>query len=224
MRPSFALLALLSLAGCNDAGKVVADVTGDKIPSQMTAYQGWTKDRNWKAIADSQVVDCRQDSAACGKLHGMRADACLQLAMDARTNKRIACPGTSGEVSAWLSCADTEYAQADPLPGALANRANALYCKAELQTSAAGQSDAVQAERIGASAGNASGLLWAGRGALFQARPSAGDAAARCSAAKRAQEIATKGKRMADVTTTAAFDQLASDTRAVRQKIPGCAS
>lgn len=220
-------LAALSLTACEQANPIAARVIGDDVARQTAAFQGATEAKNWRAIADEPVVDCTAEPDACGKLHGMRANACLILAMDARTNPRATCPGASADVSRWLDCADREYAAALPMlaasvrGGAAANRANALYCKAEARTVATGQSDAAAAEQAGTQAATPTGLLWAARGAMFQARRGAsGD---RCGALRRAAALAGQGAGAGDPTTAAAFTALRADIDGLRPSIPSCA-
>jgi hypothetical protein len=218
--------ALLLLAGCDQANQVAAGVIGDDIARQTSAFQRATAAGDLRAVADEPVVDCKAEPEACGKLHGMRANACLTLAMNARTSPLAACPPSGAEVARWLDCADADYAAALPMlapaarPGAQANRANALYCRAEGRTVGMGQADAAAAEQAGSQAGEAVGLLWAARGAVFQARSGAsGD---RCAALRRASALATRGSGLGNAATTPGFTALRADINVLRPTIPGC--
>jgi len=196
MKLSTLLLATLLPIGCDQAGRMTAAVTGDLVAKQVAEFQAQQRDGRLRDIANATVVDCRSEPVACGKLHGMRANACLTLAMQSRSTTLAACPPASAEVRAWLDCAASEYAAAEPMlatdsrPGALANRSAALYCAAEANTVAAGLDDAREAEAAGTRAATPAGRLWAGRAALFQARAEAGSDPQRCAAAGRAETLA----------------------------------
>ena len=228
MKALFLLLPLTLLATCDDVNRTTAKVIGDGVAAQTSAFQKATDARDWRSIANATVIDCTAEPEACGKLHGMRANACLILAMDQRTNPRAACPAPTAEVTEWLDCADREYAAAAPMlaadkrGGAAANRANALYCKAESKTVVGGQAEAMGAEQTGTQAGDAIGLLWAARGAVFQARAGAGTPATRCDALRRAQALATRGAALGNPTIAAAYTGVRGDIGALRPSIPGC--
>lgn len=224
-----ALLSLLLLAACDQANQTAAGIIGDDVARQTSAYQRATEAGNWRAIADEPVVDCAKEPEACGKLHGMRANACLTLAMERRTSPRIACPAPDPEVNAWLDCASHDYAAALPLlapdkrPGTATNRANALYCRAEGKTAIGGLTDAVAAEDLGARAGTALGMVWAARGAAAQGRIGAGLPGPRCDALHRADALASRGLSMGDPVANAALDALRADIAALATTIPRCA-
>ncbi len=224
-----ALLSLLLLAACDQANQTAAGIIGDDVARQTSAYQRATEAGNWRAIAGEPVVDCAKEPEACGKLHGMRANACLTLAMERRTSPRAACPGPDPEVNAWLDCASRDYAAALPMlgadkrPGTQTNRANALYCRAEGKTAVGGLMDAAAAEDMGARAGTALGLVWAARGAMAQARAGAGLPGPRCDALHRAQTLAAAGAAMGDPVANATFDGIRADIAALVTSIPRCA-
>lgn len=224
-----ALLSLLLLVSCDQANQTAAGIIGDDIARQTSAYQRATEAGNWRAIADEPVVDCAKEPEACGKLHGMRANACLTLAMERRTNPRIACPAPDAEVNAWLDCASRDYAAALPLlgadkrPGTATNQAAALYCRSEGKTAVGGLTDAAAAEDLGARAGTALGLVWAARGAAGQARAGAGQPGPRCDALHRAQALATRGSALGDPAAKAALDGVQADIAALAPTIPRCA-
>src|SRR4051794_3602640 len=152
MRLRTLLLAALLPIGCDQAGRTTAAVIGDQVARQSADFQSWQQDGRWREIANTTVVDCQSEPLACGRLHGMRANACLNLAMQARSTTRAACPPANAESRAWLDCAATEYAVATPLleaearSGAMANQSAALYCAAESKSVATGLPDARQAE------------------------------------------------------------------------------
>jgi hypothetical protein len=222
------LLSLLVLGACDQANQLAAGAIGDQVARQTSAFQRATAAGDWRAIAAEPVVECQREPEACGKLHGMRANACLTLAMEARTDRRIACPAPGAEVNAWLDCAVRDYAAALPMlppaqhPGTNANRANALYCRAEGKTVVGGLTDAGAAEQVGTQSGDALGLLWAARGAMLQARAGAGAPATRCAALGRANTLAARGVTMGNPTANAGFDGVRADIAALRPTIAGC--
>lgn len=228
MKALVALLSVSLLVGCDQANQLAAGAIGDDIARQTSAFQRAAEARNWRAIADEPVVDCAKEPAACGKLHGMRANACLTLAMDQRTSPRAACPGADAAVTTWLDCAEREYATAMPLleaekrPGAAADRANALYCRAEGKTVVGGLMDAQTAEQAGTQSGTPIGLLWAARGAVLQARSGVGQAATRCTALRRAGDLTRRGAGMGNPVANAGFDGVRADIAALQSSIPGC--
>jgi hypothetical protein len=224
-----ALLLLVLVVACDQANQTAAGIIGDDVARQTSAYQRATEARDWRAIADEPVVDCAREPEACGKLHGMRANACLTLAMERRASPRAACPGPDPEVNAWLDCASRDYAAALPMLGAdkrsgtETNQANALYCRAEGKTAVGGLMDAAAAEELGARAGTALGMVWAARGATAQARAGAGLPGPRCDALHRAQALASRSLSMGDPVANAALDALRADIAALAPTIPRCA-
>lgn len=228
MRAFLILLPLVLLASCDKANEVAAGAIGDDVARQTSVFQRATQERNWSAIANEPVTDCAKEPTACGRLHAMHGDACLNLAMAARTNTIIACPPPTGEVTARLTCADRDFATANRLlsgserAGALAGRANALYCRAEGVATVAGVPVAAEAERDGTAANTAVGLLWAARGAAYQAQAAAGTPQARCGALRRALDLVGRGSALGDATMTGAFNGLRTEITGMRRSIPSC--
>src|SRR4051794_36935524 len=148
MRLRTLLLAALLPIGCDQAGRMTAAVIGDRIAQQAADFQAWQRDGRLRDIADAAVVDCRAEPLACGGLHGLKADACMDRAMRARSDTRAACPPASAEISSLLACAAAEYGAAAPMlgagarSGALADQSAALYCLAESKSVATGLADA----------------------------------------------------------------------------------
>jgi len=222
------LLPIALLVGCDKVNEVSAGVRGDEIARQTSAFQRATQERNWRAIADEQVADCAKEPTACGRLHAMHGDACLNLAMAARSSTMIACPPPTGEVTAHLSCADRDFSAASRLlsgterAGALGARANALYCRAEGVATVAGLPMAAEAEREGTGANTPVGLLWGARGAAYQAQAAAGSAQARCEALRRALALVNRGAAIGDAGTRTAYNGLRTEIDGARRSIPSC--
>lgn len=228
MKALLILLPLILLAGCDKANEVAAGVIGDDIPRQSAKFQAATAARDWRAIAAEPVVPCAKEQEACGRLHAMHADACLNLAMAARTSTFLSCPSPEGEVPAWLACADRDFRAASGLlptaerAGALAGRSNALFCRAEAMQTSAGVAVVTEAERDGSAAGSANGLLWAARSAAYQARNGAGSPDARCRSLRRARDLAARGAGMGDATMRAGYDGLRAEIADLRRTLPSC--
>ncbi|WP_206020790.1 hypothetical protein [Roseococcus sp. SYP-B2431] len=170
---------LLLLAGCAPLAAVV-----DPTIAQL--------DR-WRHAAPAEIavepVACPAGHAACPRLHLLRAEACMRLAMAARA-PGAACPALRGH----LPCAAQSYAAAralTPDPKLAAGEAQARLCLAELSPPGEDLAEAASA----ASAAN-SPLLGA-RVALLAARPGAGADARRCAAAQGGLPLAPAGSREA---------------------------
>lgn len=222
------LLSLAFLASCDKANEISAGVIGDDIARQTSAFQRATQARDWTAIANEPVVDCAKEPVACGRLHAMHGDACLNLAMAARSNPIIACPPPEPAVTARLTCADRDFSAAAGLlsgaerAGAKAGRANALFCRAEGLSTVAGVPAAAEAEREGGEAGSPAGLLWAARSAAYQAQANAGSATQRCGALRRANDLVRRGGAMGDAVTRPGYDAMRAEIARMRASIPSC--
>ena len=104
-------LALVALAACSALDAPVAQL------------ERWQKQRAagaLAAIADEPVVrDCAPGTGeACQRLHLIRAEACLSLALAGRT-EGAACPGSSAREAGLLSCAASAAQAAEQAAGAV---------------------------------------------------------------------------------------------------------
>lgn len=189
---------LLALAGC----AAVATVADPPL-AQLDRWRGAAP----AAIAAEPVVaPCPRDNPACARLHALRAEACMGLAMGARA-PGAACPGSP----AHLACAAEGYAAARAMrdaPALAAGEAQARLCLAELSAPAAGAAIAAQALAASRAAPPDRAPALAARAALILARPGAAPDAARCAAAREGLRHATPRD--------------AADLRARIATIPGC--
>jgi hypothetical protein len=220
---------LLLLASCQQVGRML-----DPDVAQLERYQQARAAGSFRAIADEPVVAaCVGDSAACARLQAIRGEACLSLAMAERA-PGAACPAASPRARSDLACAQAAFAAAMASPAggftpadALAHRqgrAQAAYCRAELETVAAGVPHAREA--LSASSGLAPARRGAigGSAALYLARPGAGADAVRCERAREAARLAEAGLAAnPDVEDRALLTRLVADAAARRATIPGCA-
>jgi hypothetical protein len=204
--------------------------------AQLDKYQTWEKTEDFKSIVDTPVVSCSPSDEACGRLHAIHADACLQLAMKDRA-PGAACPRSDPEIRNMLDCAATEYSAAqqaaasakftsDQLAIQSANRAGALYCDAELQdTVSAGAALALEAKLEADKASEPQRQLIGGRAALYLAKPGVGDDPSRCKNANEAERQAAAGLNVAgDAAARSALERLQSDANMRMQQIPNCRS
>lgn len=228
MRAALALAAAVLLAaGCQQVGRVA-----DPDVAQLERYQAARSEGRLRAIADEPVVACTPDRPACGRLHAIRAEACLGLAMADRA-AGAACPAASSAARDDLACAADAYAQAMAATGAgfsaadqLAHRrgrVQALYCRAELDTPARGAAFARDALTLSGPLPPPERDTLGGSAALFLARPGAGADAQRCENAREAARRARAGLAAAQAPEdTALLTRLAADAEARRRTIPGC--
>lgn len=197
------LFCVLLAGGCTLAAEVV-----DPPVAQLARWR--TAD---PATIAAEPVACSPGHPACGRLHAMRAEACLGRALAARA-PGAACPGP-GQVAA-LDCAGASYAAAVAVqasPPLQAGLAQALLCRAEFDAPKAAAGRAAQAAVAARLAPNAAFYgAWA---ALIAARPGAGTNTERCVAARRA---ATLGHAAGPP----ARDRLLADAAAQLGTIPGC--
>lgn len=208
------VLPLLALAACDLLDAPVA---------QLDRFEQARREGRLAAIAEEPVpAGCTGE--ACARLHAIRAEACLALALADRA-PGAACPGPSEEVRARLDCAAAGYAAAGPAPAFRAGRAQALLCRAELAAPDEAAALARTARSAAEPAGDARLALLAGRAALLEAR--GGD----CDAGRAAGRLAAGGLTHApdavlthapDGAMRAALARLAADAAARRATIPGC--
>jgi hypothetical protein len=204
--------------------------------AQLDKYQKWENSGDFKSIADSPMVSCSPSDEACGRLHAIRGDACLELAMKDRA-PAAACPAPDAQTRTMLGCAAEEYSAArqasasaqftsEQLAIQSANRGEALYCDAELQdTVSAGVGFAREAKLEANNAAEPQRQLIAGRAALYLARPGVADDHSLCGAAKEAEALATSGLQPAgDASTHAALTRLQQDAIMRQKQIPDCRS
>lgn len=223
------LLAAALLAGaCQQVGRMV-----DPDVAQLERYQAARSEGRLRAIADEPVVaSCTPDRPACGRLHAIRAEACLALAMADRA-PGAACPAASSAARDDLGCAAESYAAAMAATAGgftaadqLAHRrgrVQALYCRAELDTVARGVPFAREALTLSGPLPAVDRGTFGGSAALFLARPGAGSDAQRCENAREAARRAREGLAAAQAPDDrAALTRLASDAEARRLTIPGC--
>ncbi len=176
---------LLALAACAPIAAVI-----EPELAQLARFQS----------APAEVValqpvhqPCPAENPACPRLHQLRAEACLALALHARA-PGAACPSDAEATRRQLDCAAQSYAAAlagaePPLhPPLQAGLAQALLCRADL-SGADPAALAQQAASAAAAATPEAAPLLAARAALLLAR--LGPAATRCAAAHRAATLAT---------------------------------
>jgi len=224
------LLALLVLlAACQQVGRVL-----DPDIAQLERFQEARAAGNLRAIADEPVVAaCAAGSEACARLNAIRGEACLALAMGARA-PGAACPAATPEARADLACAQAGFAAAMASSAArfteadkLAHRqgrAQAAYCRAELETVSAGVPLAREALSLSAGLAPPRRAAIGGSAALYLARPGAGPDAVRCERAREAARLAEAGLAASpEVEERALLIRLAADAAARRATIPGCA-
>jgi hypothetical protein len=228
MRAAIAAAALLLFTGCQQIGRVI-----DPDVAQLDRYQTARSEGRLRAIADEPVVSsCTPDKPACGRLHAIRAEACLTLAMADRASG-VACPAASSAARDDLTCAAEAYAAAMAATGAgfsasdqLAHRrgrVQALYCRAELDTVARGVAFAREALQLSGPLPPPDRDTLGGSAALFLARPGAGTDTVRCEQAREALRRAREGLAAAQAPDDRALlTRLASDAEARRSTIPGC--
>lgn len=224
-----ALAAAALLAGaCQQLGRMV-----DPDVAQLERYQTARAEGQLRAIADEPVVaSCAPDRPACGRLHAIRAEACLTLAMADRAPGAV-CPAASSAARDDLACAAEAYAAAMAATAAgftaadevahRRGRVQALYCRAEFDTVARGVPFAREAFTLSGPLPVTERATLGGSAALFLARPGAGSDATRCENAREAARRAREGLAAAQAPDDrAALTRLASDAEVRRLSIPGC--
>lgn len=221
--------AALLLAGCQQVGRVL-----DPDVAQLERFDAARKEGRLRDIANEPVVSsCTPEKQACGRLHAIRAEACLGLAMADRASG-VACPAATSQARDDLACAATEYAAAMRATASgfsaadqLAHRqgrAQALYCRAELDTVASGVPFAREAAQVAEGLPPPRRQAIGGSAALFLARPGAGADAVRCERAREAARLAREGLAAnPGAEDRALLSRLTSDAEARRASIPGCA-
>lgn len=225
-RPALALLALL--AACQPLGRML-----DPDVAQLDRYQRWRDAGDLQAIAgEPPVASCTAESPACARLNAIRAEACLALAMSTRAPGAV-CPAATPETRQLLACAQAGFAAAMAAPAgrftaadALAHRrgrAQAAYCRAELETVAAGVALAREASGLAAGLPPVERAAIGGAAALYLARPGAGADAVRCERAREAARLAEAGLAAGpEAEDRALLTRLAADAAARRATIAGC--
>ena len=204
------LLFLASLlAGCT--------LAADLADPPLAQLARW-RDADRATIAAQPVVTpCPADNPACPRLHALRAEACLSLALEARA-PGAACPGPAQAPQ--LDCAAEGYgaALAAGAEGAAvlqAGLAQALLCRAELDPHAIAAPRAARAAAAARQAPSPRDALYGAWAALIAARPGAGSDPARCRAAREAMTLAHRaGPPMQD--------RLLADAAMQLHQIPGC--
>ncbi|QXM25748.1 hypothetical protein KO353_05960 [Elioraea tepida] len=230
-RPVLTLLALLAvlLAACQQVGRLL-----DPDVAQLERFQQARARGDLRAIADEEVVETCQHAGteACARLMAIRAESCLALAM-ARRAPGAACPAATAEARAELACAHAAFAAAMGSPAGrfteaqvLAlrqGRAQAAYCRAELETVMAGVPLARESLSLSAGLPPARRAAIGGSAALYLARPGAGADSVRCERAREAARLAAAGLAAnPEVEERALLLRLAADAAARRATIPGC--
>ncbi|WP_144185628.1 hypothetical protein [Elioraea rosea] len=222
------LAAVVLLAGCQQVGRVL-----DPDVAQLERYDAARKEGRLRDIANEPVAaSCTAEKQACGRLHAIRAEACLSLALADRA-AGAACPAASPSRRADLDCAASEYAAAMASTASgftpadqgahRLGRAQALYCRAELDTVASGVPFARESAQVAAGLPPPKREAIGGSAALFLARPGAGADAVRCERAREAGRLATAGLAAnPDAEDRALLSRLASDAATRRASIPGC--
>lgn len=173
---------VLLLAGCAPLAGVI-----DPPVAQLARWQHAAP-----AEIAAEPVACPAGHEACPRLHLLRAEACLSLAMAARA-PGAACPALRDH----LPCAAESYAAAralTPDPKLATGEAQARLCLAELSAPAEG---AQEAARAAGAAASANAPLLGARAALLAARPGAAPDARRCAAARGGLPLAPAGSREA---------------------------
>lgn len=197
------------LAGC----ALAADLTDPPL-AQLARW----RETNRATIAAQPVVSpCPATNPACPRLHALRAEACLSLALEARA-PGAACPGAAQ--APHLDCAAEHYAAA-VTAGAegkvvlQAGLAQSLLCRAELDPPAIAATRAVRAAVAARQALPPRDALYGAWAALIAARPGAGTDPARCHAAREAMALARRA-------TPPMQDRLLADAATQLRQIPGC--
>lgn len=210
-------LMLLTLAACSMIDAPIA---------QLERWQKRQAAGELAAIAAEPVVaECAPGKGeACSRLHLMRADACLGLAMAERA-PGAACPGAGAREAGLLSCAASaaqaaEQAAGEVLLPARRLRAQARLCAIENLPPAMAASAARDLITESAPITDAEGALLRGRAALAAARPSAGPEPARCAAAREAAAEARRG--LALQPADPALQRLAADAALRAARITDC--
>jgi len=197
------------LAGCT--------LAADLVDPPLAQLARW-READRAAIAAQPVVSpCPTANPACRRLHAMRAEACLSLALEARA-PGAACPGPAQATR--LDCAAEGYAAAlaTGAEGASvlqAGLAQSLLCRAELDPPALAASRATRAADAARQAPPPRDALYGAWAALIAARPGAGADPARCRAAREALALARRA-------TPPMQDRLLADAAMQLRQIPGC--
>jgi hypothetical protein len=205
--------AVLLLIGCQQVGRMA-----DPDVAQLERYQAARSEGRLRAIVDDPVIaSCTPDRPACGRLHAIRAEACLSLAMADRAAGAV-CPAASSAARDDLACAADAYAQAMAATGARFST-----CRAELDTPTRGAGFAREALTLSGPLPPPDRDTFGGSAALFLARPGAGADAQRCEAAREAARRARAGLAATQAPEDRALlTRLAADAEARRLTIPGC--
>lgn len=221
--------AVALLAACQQLGRVL-----DPDVAQLERYQARRAAGDLRAIVEEPpVAACAADSLACARLQAIRAEACLALAMASRA-PGAACPAATEEARAQLACAQAGFAAAmasrawavapNDAEAHRQGRAQAAYCRAELETVSAGVAPAREALSLSAGLSPPRRAVIGGAAALYLARPGAGADAVRCERAREASRLAEAGLAAGpEVEDRAFLTRLAADAAARRATIPGCA-
>ncbi len=178
--------AILLLAGCAPLASVI-----DPPIAQLDRWQHATP-----AEIAAEPVDCPAGHDACPRLHTLRAEACMSLAMASRA-PGAACPALVDH----LPCAADSYAAARALapdPKLAAGEAQARLCLAEFAaTPAEAAREAARAASAATAAPPDRAPILGARAALIAARPGAGTESQRCAAARAGLRLAPAGSREA---------------------------
>ena len=201
-------LMLLTLAACSMIDAPIAQL--ERWQKRQTAGE-------LAAIAAEPVVaECTPGKGeACSRLHLMRADACLGLAMAERA-PGAACPGAGAREAGLLSCAASAAQAAEQAAGEVLLPARKLRVQARL----CAIENLPPALAPPAPLADAEGALLRGRAALAAARPSAGPETARCAAARQAAAEARRG--LALQPADPALQRLATDAGLRSARITDC--
>lgn len=225
MRVVQAILLLLIVSACSMVAPEIA---------QLENYNAALKEGRLRDIANTPVVaSCTAEKEPCGRLHAIRGQACLDLAMADRSRGAV-CPGASPAVTSDLACADDGFAKATASASAFSvtdqqkhrqNRAQVLYCRAEQASVADGATFAREALQLARSLPPPGRDTIGGSAALFLSIEGAGSDPARCDAVREAATRARQGlaaNPRADDRTL--LSRLAADAERQRRSIPGCRS
>lgn len=199
------------------------------LDAPVAQLERWQKQRAvgaLAAIAEEPVVrECAPGTgAACQRLHLMRAEACLAVALQNRA-PGAACPGATAREAALLACAASaaqaaEQAAGEALPAARRMRGQARLCAIENLPPAMAAPAARELITESAPLLDAEGALLRGRAALVATRPSAGSEAARCAAARAALAEARRGLHLSP--DDPALKRLADDASFRAARITDC--
>jgi hypothetical protein len=210
-------LALAALAACS------------ALDAPMAQLERWQKQREagaLAAIADEPVVrDCAPGKGeACQRLHLIRAEACLSLALADRA-PGAACPGAGAREAGLLSCAASSAQAAEQSAGeillpARKLRAQARLCAIENLPPAMAAPAAREFIAEAAPLADAEGALLRGRALLAAARPSAGPESTRCLSVRDALREARRG--LALTPDDPALKRLADDAHLRATRIADC--